>query len=187
MRAGQDEAMRLLIVDDSVDDAEAIASGLRNAGIAVRPLRPETLPELTEMLSAQTIDLVLAGHQAKALPFAEVMQQVTGSGKDLPVVAVVDTVDMAVLIDVQERGARGLVLRGRIDHLQAVLRSEWADLEARRGLRRLEAQVRETERRCDSLIESSRDPIAYVHEGMHIRANDAYLEMFGFESFEDIE
>ncbi|HXH01519.1 MAG TPA: bifunctional diguanylate cyclase/phosphodiesterase, partial [Xanthomonadaceae bacterium] len=26
-----------------------------------------------------------------------------------------------------------------------------------------------------------------VHEGMHIRANDAYLEMFGFESFEDIE
>src|SRR5690606_23782778 len=34
---------------------------------------------------------------------------------------------------------------------------------------------------------SSRDPIAYVHEGMHIRANDAYLEMFGFEDFEEIE
>ncbi len=33
-------------------------------------------------------------------------------------------------------------------------------------------QVRETERRCDALIDSSRDPIAYVHEGMHIRAND---------------
>jgi PAS domain-containing protein len=39
--------------------------------------------------------------------------------------------------------------------------------------------MRETERRCDALIASSRDPIAYVHEGMHIRANDAYLEMFG--------
>ena len=47
--------------------------------------------------------------------------------------------------------------------------------------------MRETERRCDALIESSRDPIAYVHEGMHIRANDAYLEMFGYETFEDIE
>src|SRR5690606_540488 len=31
------------------------------------------------------------------------------------------------------------------------------------------------------------DPIAYVHEGMHVRANRAYLGMFGFEEFEDIE
>jgi multidomain signaling protein FimX len=71
--------------------------------------------------------------------------------------------------------------------LLGAVRAEWADLEARRSLRKLEAQVRETERRCDALIESSRDPIAYVHEGMHIRANPAYLEMFGFDSFEDIE
>ena len=67
------------------------------------------------------------------------------------------------------------------------MRAEWADLEARRAQRVLEAQVRETERRCDTLIDSSRDPIAYVHEGMHIRANSAYLEMFGFDTFEDIE
>jgi diguanylate cyclase (GGDEF)-like protein/PAS domain S-box-containing protein len=86
-----------------------------------------------------------------------------------------------------EIGARGIVLRSNISHLQNVVRAEWADLEARRSLRRLEAQVRETERRCDALIDSSRDPIAYIHEGMHIRANAAYLEIFGFESFEDIE
>ena len=30
-------------------------------------------------------------------------------------------------------------------------------------------------------------PIAYVHEGMHVRANKAYLEMFGYDEFEDIE
>src|SRR5690606_21615578 len=64
---------------------------------------------------------------------------------------------------------------------------QWEDLDARRAQRRLEARLRETERRCDALIDSSRDPIAYVHEGMHIRANAAYLEMFGYDSFEDIE
>ncbi len=57
----------------------------------------------------------------------------------------------------------------------------------RRSVRRLETSLRETERRCDSLLDSSRDPIAYVHEGMHVRANKAYLEMFGFEEFEDIQ
>ncbi|HYM86904.1 MAG TPA: GGDEF domain-containing protein, partial [Pseudoxanthomonas sp.] len=84
-------------------------------------------------------------------------------------------------------GARAIALRGRNEHLLKVLQSELADLEARRALRLLEAQLRETERRCDALIASSRDPIAYIHEGMHIRANEAYLEMFGFESFEDVE
>src|SRR3546814_9255672 len=68
-----------------------------------------------------------------------------------------------------------------------VCSSDLDDLEGRRALRSLEARVRETERRCDTLIESSRDPIAYVHQGMHIRANSAYLEMFGYESFEDLE
>ncbi|TGV31187.1 PAS domain S-box protein, partial [Mesorhizobium sp. M8A.F.Ca.ET.142.01.1.1] len=84
-------------------------------------------------------------------------------------------------------GIRALALRQRPEHLLAVVRDQWVDLQARRGLRRIEAQMRETERRCDALIASSRDPIAYVHEGMHIRANDAYLEMFGYEHFDDIE
>ena len=48
----------------------------------------------------------------------------------------------------------------------------------------LAARVRAPLRR---LLDSSRDAIAYVHEGMHVRANRAYLEMFGYESFEEIE
>jgi diguanylate cyclase (GGDEF)-like protein/PAS domain S-box-containing protein len=115
------------------------------------------------------------------------MQAVDGSGKDIPVLMMVDTVDDATLLQAMERGVRGIVLRGRPPHVLSVVRTEWADLEARRAQRLLEAQVRETERRCDALIDSSREPIAYVHEGMHIRANQAYLEMFGFDAFEDIE
>jgi multidomain signaling protein FimX len=57
----------------------------------------------------------------------------------------------------------------------------------RRNVRRIEAALRESERRCEALLDSSRDPIAYVHEGMHVRANRAYLEMFGFDEFEDVE
>ncbi|MGP1665267.1 MAG: EAL domain-containing protein, partial [Rhodanobacter sp.] len=57
---------------------------------------------------------------------------------------------------------------------------------ARRQLRKLEASLRESERRCDALLDSSTDAIAYVHEGMHVRANKAYLETFGYESFDDL-
>ena len=187
MQFGKDMVLRLLIVDDSIEAAEAIVSGLRNGGIAVRPCRPEHEAAFVEALAAMPFDLILVAQDAKSVTLPQVMQHVDASGKDLPVIVVLDTLDNNGLLHALDHGARGVALRSRIDHVQNVVRTEWSDLEVRRALRRLEAQVRETERRCDTLIESSRDPIAYVHEGLHIRANQAYLEMFGFESFEDIE
>lgn len=187
MSKSQDNALRLMIVDDSVEAAEAIVSALRNAGIAVRPLRPESADELAAMIGGQSVDLVAAAQDSKAVPLAALMQQVAASGKDLPVIAIADGVDEDGFIEAMSAGVRKVALRHRPQLLLAAVRDEWADLEARRALRRLEARVRETERRCDALIESSRDPIAYVHEGMHIRANGAYLEMFGYDDFEDIE
>jgi diguanylate cyclase (GGDEF)-like protein/PAS domain S-box-containing protein len=187
MSKGNDAALRLVVVDDSVEDAEAIVSGLRNAGIAIRPQRPASTEELSALLSGQPVDLVLAARGAKASPFDEAAQIVAGSGKDIPMLALFDDIDAAGVIAVIGSGARAIALRNEPQQLLQVVHREWGDLEARRAMRRLEAQVRETERRCDALIESSRDPIAYSHEGMHIRANQAYLEMFGFEDFEEIE
>jgi len=187
MQVGKDMVLRLLIVDDSVEAAEAIASGLRNSGIAVRPNRPETESDFLAMLANHPPDFVLIARDATSVPLATVMQHVAASGKDLPVLLLLDSIDDAGLLQASSLGVRNVVLRDRIAQIESTVRSEWADLEARRALRKLESQVRETERRCDALIDSSRDPIAYVHEGMHIRANSAYLEMFGFESFEEIE
>ena len=187
MQPRNETMVRLLIIDDSVEDAEAIVSGLRNGGVAVRPSRPEQADDLPAMLSSQPLDLVLVAQVSKLISAADVISQVEASGKDLPVVMVLDKIDKTTVLDAIDLGARSFVLRSHIDHVRSVVRSEFADLEARRSQRRLEGQVRETERRCDALIASSRDPIAYVHEGMHIRANDAYLEMFGFETFDDVE
>lgn len=186
MQFGKDAALRLLIVDDSVEAAEAVVSGLRNAGIAVRPSRPEHADDLARLIGQQP-DLAVVARNAALVSAQAVLQQIATSGKDLPVLVLVDEIDEACVLEAMNLGARGVLLRRRMDHIVNVIRAEWADLEARRALRKLEFQVRETERRCDALIESSRDPIAYLHEGMHIRANSAYLEMFGYESFEDVE
>jgi len=187
MQLGKETTIRLIIVDDSAEDAEASVSAFRNGGIAIRPSRPLDPDELGGMLAAQPVDLVLAAKSSTALPLDVVLGQVAASGKDIPVIALADTVDAASLVQDLLAGARAVALRGHNEHVLSVLRSQWADLEARRSRRRLEAQLRETERRADALISSSRDPIAYIHEGMHIRANEAYLEMFGFDSFEDVE
>jgi len=185
--AQQDAVIRLLLVEDQLEDAEQLISVLRNGGMAIRPQRPESAEELQSLLSGQSIDMVLASLDAKYIPFANVAKQAEGTGKDIPVLACANALDEKTVLGGIAAGARDVALRSKPEHVQFVVRNEFQSLLARRGLRHLEAALRETERRCDALIASSRDPIAYVHEGMHIRANAAYLEMFGYESFDEME
>ena len=185
--AQQDAVIRLLLVEDQLEDAEQLISMLRNGGMAIRPQRPESPEELDTLLASQSIDMVLARNDARYIPFAEVARRVEATGKDIPVLATSSSLDEATVLAGITAGARDVALRSRAEHVQFVVRNEFEALLSRRALRHLEAALRETERRCDALISSSRDPIAYVHEGMHIRANEAYLEMFGFEEFDEIE
>ena len=41
-----DAVLRLLLIDDRIEDAEQLTSLLRNGGLAVRPQRPDSVEEL---------------------------------------------------------------------------------------------------------------------------------------------
>ena len=183
----QDSVIKLLLIEDSVEDAEQQISVLRNGGIAVRPTRATNEAELEDQIAQQTPDLILVNLSARSLRLEQVADAANRGGKDIAIVATAAGPTEDQIVSAFREGARALALRGRPDHTQMIVRREFESLLMRRNVRRLEASLREIERRCDSLLDSSRDPIAYVHEGMHVRANKAYLEMFGFEDFEDIE
>lgn len=183
----QENVIRLLLVEDTVEEAEQLISTLRNGGIALRPARAGDVAELEAQLAAHTPDIILVNLSAKGLKLTEVAAAANHGGKDIAIVAITAKVDEDVIARAFTEGARALALRNRTEHVQAIVRREFEALHMRRGVRRLEAALRETERRCDALLDNSRDPIAYVHEGMHVRANRAYLEIFGFEDFEEIE
>jgi diguanylate cyclase (GGDEF)-like protein/PAS domain S-box-containing protein len=183
----QDNVIRLLLIEDSGDDAEQLISVLRNGGIAVRPSRAASEAELEDLLERQAPDLILANLGSRDLPLRQCVEAVARTGKDIALIAYGSNLGDDDIVTAFREGARALALRSRAEHLQMVVRREFESLSMRRNVRRLESALRESERRCGALLDSSRDPIAYVHEGMHVRANRAYLETFGFEDFEDIE
>jgi len=90
-------------------------------------------------------------------------------------------------IEEMEAGAADAVCADQESRLLLVVRREVASLRHRKGLRRCEQMLHESEKRARNLIDESRDAIAYVHDGMHIYANQAYLDMFGVASLEDVE
>ena len=182
-----DNVIKLLLIEDSADEAEQIISMLRNGAIAVRPSRAGNEAELEDLLERQTPDLILANLTCRDLPLKQTAEAVNRTGKDIALVVYGSNVSDNDVVEAFRDGARALALQSRPDHLQMIVRREFEGLMMRRSVRRLENALRESERRCSDLLDSSRDPIAYVHEGMHVRANRAYLETFGYEDFEDIE
>lgn len=183
----QDEILRLLIADVSLNDAEVLISVLRNAGHAVRAKHVENEDELRDALTEQPFELFLCAAQLEALDLEMAIQHVQRSGRDLPVIAVAGSESSELRQTVMGKGAVDMVCKDGMGHLRMVIARESAHLRERRHLRRLEKALRETEKRCNALLDNSRDAIAYVHEGMHIYANQAYMERFGYDDFDEIE
>ncbi|WP_435100091.1 EAL domain-containing response regulator [Arhodomonas sp. AD133] len=182
-----DRTLRLLIAEESLNDAEQLVSVLRNAGHAVRPTRVEDAEQLEEALHGRPQDILLCAPGLGGLPLETAVRTVNQSGHYLALLVLTDEDDPELRSEVMGMGAADLVSKADTEHFLRVIERERATLAARRSQRRLEAALKETERRCQTLLESSRDAIAYVHEGMHIYANHAYLERFEVAQLEDIE
>lgn len=182
-----DTLIKLLLVDDSVESAEQLVSILRNGGIAVRPARAGNEGELEETLAASPPDLVIVTLDGTHLGVPHIREAAERGGRDVAIIVTANKLVDESIVQAFQEGARAAMLRTSHEHVQTIVRREFEALTMRRNVRRLELALRESERRCDALLDSSRDPIAFVHEGMHVRANKAYLDMFGYDGFEDIE
>ena len=181
-----DQVIKILFIEKSVEDAEQIISLLRNSGIAVRPARATSAEQVSAALDELGPDIVLFDPSVGTLELREVTRMLDAHGRDLSLIALVVQVDNATITELFIGGVRSVALRPQPKQLMAVIQREFEALNARRQLRRLETALRESERRCDALLDSSTDAIAYVHEGMHVRANHAYLETFGYTDFDDL-
>ncbi|WP_290649591.1 EAL domain-containing protein [Aquisalimonas sp.] len=183
----QDDVLRLLVADASLNDSEMFISVLRNAGHAVRATRIQDQEDLRETLSDHAFELFLCSLHLDELPLADAAYTIQESARDLPLIAVADEDSLELRRESMQSGAFDLVCKNDLEHLKLVVRRELTHLRQRRRLYHMEKALKESERRCSALLDSSRDAIAYIHEGMHIYANQAYLQKFGVDGLEDIE
>lgn len=179
--------LRLIIVEETQNDAEAIANVLRNAGKAVRFMYAEDQEGLEQALDQQLPDLILCARGLEALGLEQLIALLRERALCIPIIAIGDVADETQVIEVLRTGATDLVSFDAPEHLQLVVAREQRNLEMQRDLHFFRTGHKESERRCRALLDSSRDAIAYVHDGMHIYANSSYLEMFGFEDLDEIE
>ncbi|MCF7201128.1 GGDEF/EAL domain-containing response regulator [Pseudomonas oligotrophica] len=182
----QKKTVRLLILEDSQNEAERLVSLFRNAGQATRVHRLTSSDDLAQALQ-QTWDLLICAPQSVNLDPGEAIAAVRRQARDIPIIQLTEGNDAEAITEALLIGAQDALPRGEDEWLLLAANRELANLDERRARRTAELALREAEKRCQLLLDSSVDAIAYVHDGMHIYANRAYLELFGYADSEELE
>ena len=184
-----DNNISLIIIDDSFDTEEKIISTLRVAGFATKSTRVEDEEDLLIAIQDRLPDLIVYSQGMELISLKDTCNCV---GKipeieRVPVIAVDKKSAESAVVEAIRDGAADLSSYENMDHLKQVITREITAFRNWKDIAALNKSLIEIERRCSSLLDSSRDAISYVHEGMHVYSNQSYVELFGFESPDDIE
>ncbi|MBL34427.1 MAG: hypothetical protein CMI10_05965 [Oceanospirillaceae bacterium] len=181
------DTLHLLLLTETENDAEKLVSLMRNSGSATRAHQITSLTDLNEQLQDKTWDLLICHSQVGDVSYEEMLKLIKRLNKALPMILLSEEADSMMVESAIKRGAAAVVPEDESNLLLLMIQRELTHLQTRRELRTLEVHVRDAEKRCQNLLESSKDAVAYIHDGMHVYANQAYLDLFGYESVEELE
>jgi diguanylate cyclase (GGDEF)-like protein/PAS domain S-box-containing protein len=179
--------IRLLILNNSRTEAERLISMLHNAGCPNRAQHVDSEEVLTKLLQEQTWDLLIAHDQTTNVPPQTAIKHINRLNKDVPCIFLNDDESPSAVVEGMKMGATDVVRLDDDQHLLLVIQREVNSREARQAKRVADRRFREAERRSQQLLDSSRDAIAYVQDGLYLYANESFAELFGYEDKDDIE
>lgn len=175
-------ALPVLIVTASQNEAEQLNSTLRKAGYPVKPLWAADMESAEKSVKTQRPDLILCSMSVPGAPFKDVVKLRDMSLPNVPVIALSDTTQPELVAEIIDSGARDLVSVEQPEHVRAVVSRELEVLTLARELEQKGLTLKEYEQRINLVMRDTKNAIAYVSDGILVNVNPAFLELFGYNS-----
>lgn len=176
----------LLIGGCTLTETQRITSALRNAGQIAHVHAALNLVDLEEQLESGAFDLVLINCDNSLIDCRLAASMARDLSQHAGIILLThkpgDLLEFAL-----QQGVRDVLDAGDTARLVFVVKREHLAVRDQAELRKLHQALIEAEERFTQVIGASKDAIAYVHEGMHIRANAIYLQMFGFTDESELD
>ncbi|MFT6388667.1 MAG: diguanylate cyclase (GGDEF)-like protein/PAS domain S-box-containing protein [Cellvibrionaceae bacterium] len=180
---------RLLIINDSQLEAQRLISMFQNAGKPCRAQYVNSEAALNKVIEEQSWDLAIALNECTGIRPVDVIRTIRKHNHDLPTILLTDSDTEAdrSIMNGMKLGACDVVKLDDDQHLLLVVSRELENRQQRKITRASERKVKELERCNRQLLNSSKDGIAFIQDGMIIYANDSFAEMAGYSTRSDIE
>jgi signal transduction histidine kinase len=132
------DVLRVLIVEDSVDDTQVILRELRRGGYEVQHERVETRPAMRASLSQGRWDIILCDYTLPRFSASDALKTLQESEMDLPFIAISGTIGEESAVEMLKAGAHDFIVKGRYARLLPAIERELKDAETRRLQREAE-------------------------------------------------
>jgi multidomain signaling protein FimX len=168
-------SVSLVVTDRSPESAEHINSILRNSGIKVHVIHARTSGEVKRCLDQDCPLLILFADADESDASLEEVSELAAAF-NVPLALYTRMDEPQKLADALGRTACFVINAEREDLLSESVSRLIRNSENERNSEARQQHLEELEHRYNLLLDSSRDAIAYIHEGLHVYANRAYLE-----------
>ena len=147
------DTLRVLIAEDSSDDAELIVRELRRAGFEPEWRRVDTEAEYLLCLSAD-LDVILSDYEMPQFNAPRALDLVHERGLDVPFIIVSGTIGEEVAVAAMTRGAADYLLKDRLTRLGPAIRRAMAQARLRKIRALTEDALRESEERFREVVQN---------------------------------
>ncbi len=173
------ENLRVLLVEDSPDDAALLVRALRKGGFTPSCERVETAAELQEALQQQGWDIIIADYSLPRFSALHALSIVHAAAIDLPFIVVSGKLGEDTAVEAMRAGAHDYILKENMARLVPAIRRELGEVRLRRESR----HAQETMEKQRAAMESALDGMAILNEqGEFIYLNNAHADIHGYES-----
>src|ERR1700722_11490104 len=139
------DALKLLLVEDSDDDAALLLRSLRDGGFETDYRQVQTAGTMRDALSERDWDLVISDYSMPMFDGISAYAALRKSGKDIPIIFVSGTMGEDKAVEAMRLGVSDYIVKGSLKRLVPAIRRELGKSEDRRRYRRAEAALREAE------------------------------------------
>lgn len=178
----QKPTTNVLIVADVLADGEQLINILRKAGLSVHAEAVRNEEYLRERLHLKTWDLLFIFVGNKRLSPDRLHAVLEEMDQDLPALALGTTQNISLPDHVLQTHVSDLHDHQQSAQLVQITHNELHNLDMRRALRKTTAALKDLQQRYQLLLDSASDAVCYLHDGLHIYANQAYADLFGFHA-----
>jgi signal transduction histidine kinase len=139
--------LRVLIVEDSTDDADLLLRALRRGGFDPQHRRVDSAAGVNQAMDEQAWDIVIADYVMPRFSGLAALELMKERGLDLPVIIMSGKVSEEVVVSAMKAGAHDCILKDNLVRLVPAIERELKDTKARQA----QQQAKEIERERDEL------------------------------------